>query len=84
MKRVRACVTHAKIMTHLRGKMPLMAGHESKQKKLLGRLDKEFEECVHTHQIPKGDLPNNDGSPRFARGCQSGRCRSRQEADEGA
>ena len=35
-----------------------MAGHESKQKKLLGRLDKEFEECVHSHQIPKGDLPN--------------------------
>ena len=38
VKRVRACVTHAKIMTHLRGKMPLMAGHESKQKKLLAKL----------------------------------------------
>jgi|TARA_B100000475_G_C14985447_1_gene310044 EH domain-containing protein 1 len=67
VKRVRACVTHAKIMTHLRGKMPLMAGHESKQKKLLGRLDKEFEECVHSHQIPKGDLPNER---RFAEICK--------------
>ena len=67
VKRVRACVTHAKIMTHLRGKMPLMAGHESKQKKLLGRLDKEFEECVHAHLIPKGDLPNER---RFAEICK--------------
>lgn len=67
VKRVRACVTHAKIMTHLRGKMPLMAGHESKQKKLLGRLDKEFEECVHSHQIPKGDLPKER---RFAEICK--------------
>ena len=39
----------------------------SKQKKLLGRLDKEFEECVHSHQIPKGDLPNER---RFAEICK--------------
>ena len=39
VKRVRACLTHAKICAHLRAQMPAMMGHESKQKKLLANIE---------------------------------------------
>ena len=58
VKRVRACLTHAKICAHLRAQMPAMMGHESKQKKLLANIEGEFTKCHHEHQIPRGDLPN--------------------------
>jgi EH domain-containing protein 1 len=58
VKRVRACVTHAKLIAHLRKQMPLMAGHAEKQKKLLDNIENEFQQCVHEHAIPRGDMPN--------------------------
>ena len=44
----------------LRKQMPAMFGHEEKQRKLLGRLEKEFEKCQLEYQLPRGDLPNAD------------------------
>jgi EH domain-containing protein 1 len=58
VKRVRAALTHARIVTHLKKQMPAMMGHESKQKKLLGRIEEEFTKCVHEYTIARGDLPN--------------------------
>ena len=58
VKRVRAGLTHARIVTHLKKQMPAMMGHESKQKKLLGRIEEEFTKCVHEYTIARGDLPN--------------------------
>jgi EH domain-containing protein 1 len=55
---VRAALTHARIVTHLKKQMPAMMGHESKQKKLLGRIEEEFTKCVHEYTIARGDLPN--------------------------
>jgi EH domain-containing protein 1 len=58
VKRVRACLTHAKIVTHLRKQMPLMTGHADKQRRLMENLETEFQACVHEHHIPRGDMPN--------------------------
>jgi|UniRef100_A0A7S0X8V2 EH domain-containing protein 1 len=58
VKRVRAALTHARIIAHLRKQMPVMTGHAEKQKKLLANIEAEFEKCVHEHQLPRGDLPN--------------------------
>ena len=58
VKRVRAALTHARIMAHLRKQMPVMTGFAEKQKKLLENLEGEFEKCVHEYQLPRGDLPN--------------------------
>ncbi len=44
----------------LRKQMPAMFGGDEKQKKLLGRLEKEFEKCQIEFQLPRGDLPNVD------------------------
>jgi EH domain-containing protein 1 len=55
---VRAARTHMILVGSLRKQMPAMFGGEEKQKKLLGRLDKEFEKCQLEHQLPRGDLPN--------------------------
>ena len=44
----------------LRKQMPVTYGPDDKQKKLLGRLDKEFEKCQMEYQLPRGDLPNVD------------------------
>jgi EH domain-containing protein 1 len=35
-----------------------MFGSDEKQRKLLGRLDREFEKCQIEYQLPRGDLPN--------------------------
>lgn len=40
--------------------MPAMFGGEEKQRKLMGRLEKEFEKCQMEYQLPRGDLPNVD------------------------
>jgi EH domain-containing protein 1 len=58
VKRVRACLTHAKIIAHLRKQMPLMTGHADKQRRLMDNLETEFQACVHEHHIPRGDMPN--------------------------
>lgn len=42
----------------LRKQMPAMFGGDEKQKKLLGRLEREFEKCQLEYQLPRGDLPN--------------------------
>ena len=60
VKRVRACRTHMILAGSLRKQMPAMFGHEEKQRKLLGRLEKEFEKCQLEYQLPRGDLPNAD------------------------
>ena len=58
VKRVRAALTHARIIAHLRKQMPVMTGFAEKQKKLLDNIEAEFEKCVHEYQLPRGDLPN--------------------------
>jgi EH domain-containing protein 1 len=55
---VRAARTHMILVGSLRKQMPAMFGSEEKQKKLLGRLEKEFEKCQLEYQLPRGDLPN--------------------------
>jgi hypothetical protein len=55
---VRAARTHMILVGSLRKQMPAMFGGEEKQKKLLGRLEKEFEKCQLEYQLPRGDLPN--------------------------
>lgn len=68
VKRVRAALTHARIISHLRKQMPVMTGFAEKQKKLLDNIEAEFEKCVHEFQLPRGDLPN----PRRFRDILSG------------
>lgn len=58
VKRVRACLTHAKIVSHFRKQMPVMTGHADRQKKLMANIEREFETCMHEHQIPRGDMPH--------------------------
>ena len=58
VKRVRAARTHMILTGSLRKQMPVTYGFEDKQKKLLARLDKEFEKCQMEYQLPRGDLPN--------------------------
>jgi len=70
VKRVRACVTHAKLIAHLRKQMPLMAGHAEKQKKLLDNIENEFQQCVHEHAIPRGDMPNPKRFKEIMKGIQ--------------
>jgi len=60
VKRVRAARTHMILTGSLRKQMPVTYGFEDKQKKLLARLDKEFEKCQMEFQLPRGDLPNVD------------------------
>ena len=58
VKRVRAARTHMILVGSLRKQMPAMFGGDDKQRKLLGRLDREFEKCQLEYQLPRGDLPN--------------------------
>ncbi len=58
VKRVRAARTHMILVGSLRKQMPAMFGSDEKQRKLLGRLDREFEKCQIEYQLPRGDLPN--------------------------
>jgi EH domain-containing protein 1 len=60
VKRTRAARTHMILAGSLRKQMPAMFGGEEKQRKLLGRLEKEFEKCQLEFQLPRGDLPNPD------------------------
>jgi EH domain-containing protein 1 len=58
VKRVRAARTHMILVGSLRKQMPAMFGGDDKQRKLLGRLDRELEKCQLEYQLPRGDLPN--------------------------
>jgi EH domain-containing protein 1 len=60
VKRVRAARTHMILTGSLRKQMPMTYGFEEKQKKLLGRLEKEFEKCQVEFMLPRGDMPNVD------------------------
>ena len=70
VKRVRACMTHAKIIAHLRKQMPVLTGHADKQKRLLDDVEIQFQQCIHEHNIPRGDMPNPKRFREIMKGIQ--------------
>ncbi|KAJ8908159.1 hypothetical protein NDN08_008253 [Rhodosorus marinus] len=60
VKRARLAKVHALLISHLRGSMPYLWGHEKKQKKLVGRLDQEYRKVSKLHDLAPGDFPSMD------------------------
>ncbi|KAJ1408132.1 P-loop containing nucleoside triphosphate hydrolase protein [Ochromonadaceae sp. CCMP2298] len=57
VKRARSVKVHAYIIHYLKKQMPYVIGKSEKQKRLLGRLDKEFLACARRYNLPLGDFP---------------------------
>lgn len=58
VKRARSVKVHAYIIHYLKKQMPYMIGKSEKQKRLLGRLEREFLACARRYNLPLGDFPN--------------------------
>ncbi|ESW17722.1 hypothetical protein PHAVU_007G262900 [Phaseolus vulgaris] len=58
VKRARAVVIHAYIISHLKKQMPSMIGKAKAQQKLIDNLDVEFGKVQREFHLPAGDFPN--------------------------
>ncbi|KAK7355073.1 hypothetical protein VNO80_14318 [Phaseolus coccineus] len=58
VKRARAVVIHAYIISHLKKQMPTMIGKAKAQQKLIDNLDVEFGKVQREFHLPAGDFPN--------------------------
>lgn len=58
VKRTRLARVHALIVSHLREQMPVMWGHEAKQKEMLGDMANIFFTVMKKHHLHKADFPN--------------------------
>lgn len=58
VKRARLARVHAYIISHLKAQMPHFFGKASKQQKVLGNLELEFQEIASKYQLAPNDFPN--------------------------
>ena len=56
VKRARSVKVHAYIIHYLRKQIPYV-GKREKQKRLIGRLESEFQAAARRYGLPKGDFP---------------------------
>ena len=57
VKRARSVKVHAYIIHYLRKQLPYTFGKKEKQKRLIGRLEREFVMCARRYELPLGDFP---------------------------
>jgi uncharacterized ubiquitin-like protein YukD len=57
VKRSRSVKVHAYIIHYLRKQLPYTWGKKEKQRKLIGRLESEFNAAARRYDLPKGDFP---------------------------
>lgn len=60
VKRARSVKVHAYIIHYLRKQLPYTFGKRDKQKRLIGRLESEFNAAARRYGLPKGDFPPVD------------------------
>jgi len=57
VKRARSVKVHAYIIHYLRKQLPYTFGKREKQKRLIGRLEREFVMAARRYELPLGDFP---------------------------
>ena len=57
VKRARSVKVHAYIIHYLRKQLPYTWGKKDKQRRLIGRLESEFQAAARRYGLPKGDFP---------------------------
>mmetsp|Transcript_8395 Transcript_8395/g.20785 ORF Transcript_8395/g.20785 Transcript_8395/m.20785 type:complete len:553 (-) Transcript_8395:177-1835(-) len=70
VKRVRSLKIHCLILSALRDSMPTMFGKESKQSKLVSRLEETFLKVQQKHDLAVGDFPALEPFREHLRGCK--------------
>ncbi|CAI8596650.1 unnamed protein product [Vicia faba] len=60
VKRARAAIIHAYIISHLKKQMPAMMGKAKAQQKLIDNLEDEFAKVQREFHLPAGDFPDID------------------------
>ncbi|CAK8565665.1 unnamed protein product [Lathyrus sativus] len=60
VKRARAAIIHAYIISHLKKQMPAMIGKAKAQQKLIDNLEDEFAKVQREFHLPAGDFPDID------------------------
>jgi GTPase SAR1 family protein len=57
VKRARSVKVHAYLIHYLRKQLPKIYGKREKQRKLIHRLESEFQAAARRYSLPKGDFP---------------------------
>jgi GTPase SAR1 family protein len=57
VKRARSVKVHAYLIHYLRKQLPFVIGKREKQRRLIGRLEAEFQGAARRYGLPKGDFP---------------------------
>jgi len=70
VKRVRSLKIHCLILSALRDSMPAMFGKESKQQKLVSRLEETFLKVQQKHNLAVGDFPALEPFREHLRSCK--------------
>ena len=70
VKRVRLLKIHCLILSSLRDSMPSMFGKETKQLKLVSRLEETFLKVQQKHDLAVGDFPALEPFREHLRGCK--------------
>ena len=58
VKRIRLNIINYCLITHMKSQMPMLWGHEKKQKQLMENLEEVYREVAHQYNLSVGDFPN--------------------------